>query len=827
MNNCMHKVLAMAILATSLLTTHSAPAQLQGGPGTVLGSGADGIDDLVDQDVAKGYYTAEQGEQLKAQSDQAIQNLIGSLEKAGAAIQRTDSLAQSGNQLTMDQLGSLTNGEGQAQLGGTPEEVEEQAKAIYNAAHLQLEVGQAQIENVKPVIQTAMDEISKVLNARNALIQSNPNVSPTVKHNAGKESAQVKDAADNSVESGFAKFNEKMNQAQATLDNNKQQVIDQIKDAITTKSAAEGTDPTKWTKPATPAKATLPPNAKVTPNTADTQPPGPSLPTTTETYVPSKTGTVTGTSTHTTTGTVPSNQGDPALSVNRNGQGTGTPSNTSGNTPAGAGKPTANTGTPSNASNSSNSSAKTGTQPPIRISQVLTPPNVPKPPKPPATPPGLPPDMIKELNKMPVIKPLQIALPPPTDAPPNAPKDDKGITLLDKPPDDPSGNGKAVVKNAPPSKTNSDVITPVPLTNPNALPLPVVRDDQPDPSQDQANQSQDSVTPSTGGQGGQNQGADQPQNTATQAPGTGTTGVGSSAAVSVGNAVSDAAASAASDAASSAQASSQNSQANPKFIPNSPNNANGESATDSSFNAYRNNPDANPANATSQSGDVTVGPSNPNPGGFVPPNQQAPQSDAAAAAAADAAAAGVGAADSAASAQSSPPASAPASNQPSLADIQAQIASQLKAGNLGGHLVEGDEGMEGVTNSNAGLQMPAIGNLDTSVEFGGTLSVATLSSIYTGYVVTPGQNGSSVIVAGTTQVATPSSLMTAPSLQVSTPGALMTAPSMQVQFPSSVMTDPSSQVQFPSAVMVIPSSQINFPSSLMSNLVLQAALCGR
>jgi trimeric autotransporter adhesin len=847
MNNRTPKIVAMTLLAASVLVTPSARAQLQGGAGTMSGSNAEDFDDLVAQDVAKGYYTAEQGEQLKAQWDQSMQNLTESLQTAQTSVQRTESLALSGNQMTMNQVSSLANAQGQPTLGGTPEEVEEQAKAIYNAAHMQLEVGQAQIENVAPVLQTAINEISTVMNARNALIQSNPNVSPAVKHNAGRESAQVEDATKNALQSGIGKFTEQMQQAQATLDNNKQQIINQIENTINTQVAANGSNPANWTKPATPAKTPAPATATNPPSTPAAQAPttGPVSPTT---LVPSNNGPITGTTTKTTTGTVPSNQGDPAFSVNRNsnngnsnnGQGNTSASNTAGN--SGAPKnPAANNGVPAKANNNSNQSG----QPPVRISQVLTPPNVSKPqtPSPPAKLNQQ--DLNNALNKKPNIPELQVALPLPTDAPPNAPKDDKGIALLDKPPATP-GNAKAVVKGAPPSKSPSDVTVPVPLKSPSDLPLPI------DVHLDNPSQSQDPVgaQPSQTGQS-QDQ-AGQPQGTAAASSEDGATGTGSSSAAAAAAVAANAAAAvadaatAAADAASAAtdaaaagasagdplsNAGALNKTPNATIIPNSPNNPNAESMTDPSFNAYRNNPDGAPPDSTSQSGDVTTGTSNPNPGGFVPPNQQnnSQDSSAATAAQADAAAAAAAAAvsDSTATGPTPAPPSNPPSSNPTLDQMQAQIASQLKAGNLGGHLVEGDEGMEGTTDATASVQMAAISNLDQSVELGDTLTTATLASIYTGYTVTAGQNGSSVIVAGTTQVQTPSSLMISPSMQVSTPGAMMTSPSMQVLFPSSVMTDPSMQVQFPDALLVIPSSQINFPSSLMTSLDLQVALCGR
>jgi hypothetical protein len=802
MNNSTQKLFAMAMLAASLLLPHSALAQASNGPGAIVGSGADGYEDLVDQDVAKGYYTAEQGEQLKAQFETAWQNVSNNLETAGNLMRRTDSLAQSGNQLTLNQISSLANGQGQAQLGGTPEEIQEQANAIYNGAHLQAEINQATFENVIPPMQTAMNELTTVVNARNALIQSNPNLSFDVKHNAAKEATKLQDVVDHAYQAGLAKITEEMQQAQATLDNNKQQIIDQIKDAITTKSATEGTDPSKWTKPSKPtpppAKTALPPGAVVVQDDPNAQAPTPNLPGTPQVYVPTTNGPVKG-STTTSKGTVPSNEPDPALSATRNSnsgqgtptQGTGTPSNNSGNTRAsntGAGKPAAST--TSNTSNNSNSPAKATNPTQVKISQVLTNPSAPKPQTPPAPPKLNQQDINKALNQKMNIPNLPVAQPP-SNAAPNAPVDPKAIGLNNKPSNNPPGNGKAVNQNAPPSNSGKPVLMP---TSNQDLGMPP-----------QTTQTSDDT--------------DQPQGTATQTAKNAPTGTGSNTASEPGTAsdVAGDSTNTAADASNSPEGASQNGPAKTTIIPVSPNDPNAEAAEDQAFNVNRYNPNPEPVKGAPVTGEVVVGPTNtdPNPGSFIPPDQQsAPQdaSDVAQANAATAAASG---------------ATPPPSNQPSMTDIEAQIAKQFKPGNAGGHLVEGDDGMEGVGDATPGVQLPSLSNLDTSVEFGDTLSVATLASIYVGYTVTPGQNGSSVIVAGTTQVATRSSLMTSPSMQVSTPGAMMTSPSMQVQFPSSVMTDPSSQVQFPSALMVIPSSQIDFPSILMTSLDMQVTLCGR
>jgi hypothetical protein len=798
MNNWVPKILALTMLSASLLFAPSALAQASSTEGTMLGSGATDFETIVDQDVAKGYYSAEQGDQLKAQFETAQQNVQESLDKAQGSLDRTVSIAQSGNQMTRNELYTLVDSSGQAKLGGTPEEIAEQSKTIYDAVHLQLEVTQAVIDDVKPALDTTMNEVSQIMAARAALINNNPNVNSNARRNALKEATSVKDFIDNTLQTRISKVTAAIQDAQATLDADKSKIISQVGDAIAKNAAQYGTNVANWPKPTPPAKTTLPPNAVVVPNDPNAQAPTPNLPGTPQVYVPTTNGPVKG-STTTSKGTVPSNQPDPALSATRNSnsgqgtptQGTGTPSNNSGNTRAsntGAGKPAASTA--SNTSNNSNSPAKATNPTQVKISQVLTNPSAPKPQTPPAPPKLNQQDIKKALNQKMNIPNLPVAQPP-SNATPNAPVDPKAIGLNNKPSNNPPGNGKAVNQNAPPSNSGKPVLMP---SSNQDLGMPP-----------QTTQTSDDT--------------DQPQGTATQTAKNAPTGTGSNTASEPGTA-SDAAGNAtntAADASNSPEGASQNGPAKTTNIPVSLNDPNAEAAEDQAFNANRNNPNPEPGKGAPVSGEVVVGPTNtdPNPGSLIPPDQQsAPQdaSDVAQANAATAAASG---------------ATPPSSNQPSMTDIEAQIAKQFKPGNVGGHLVEGDEGMEGVGDATPGVQMPALSDPDMSVEYGDTVTTATLASIYTGYTVTAGQNGSSVIVAGTTQVATRSSLMTSPSMQVSTPGAMMTSPSMQVQFPSSVMTDPSSQVQFPSALMVIPSSQINFPSSVMTSLDMQVALCGR
>jgi hypothetical protein len=114
MNNWVPKILALTMLSASLLFAPSALAQASSTEGTMLGSGATDFETIVDQDVAKGYYSAEQGDQLKAQFETAQQNVQESLDKAQGSLDRTVSIAQSGNQMTRNELYTLVDSSGQA-----------------------------------------------------------------------------------------------------------------------------------------------------------------------------------------------------------------------------------------------------------------------------------------------------------------------------------------------------------------------------------------------------------------------------------------------------------------------------------------------------------------------------------------------------------------------------------------------------------------------------------------------------------------------------------------------------------------------------------------
>jgi hypothetical protein len=795
----------LALLAASLLIAPLALAQ-SNNAGTVGSSavGATNFTDIIDQDVAKGYYSAEQGAQLKEQFESAQERVDASLEKGVNALQKTISIAQSGNQMTFNQLGSLISENGKnMQVGGTPEQIAEQAQAIYGAAHLQLEVTQAVIDNVKPFVQDYINEADQVVAARAELIKNNPGIDATTKRNATREASALHDAADHAVEKNFSTMTYQLQTAQASLDNNKSEIIAKVENIITTNTAKYGSDPKNWPQANT-AQTTKP--ASTQSNTAASTARQPAAnPAPSSTNAATTTASATGSGTHSASGTIPSNQPDPALSATRNSngsQGTQSASGSGGTTASGASnsgasKSTASNAAATNASSTSKAPAKAASTPAAQ------------PPSQTSSQTALQNNWNQAKNDSSNINQLKIPLEPVATPPPansNAPKDTSGIALLDKPtPSNPSGSGKAVYNDTPstpggpalgPGNSNKETLGGLPSY-----------------SQGQGDQSQNQY--------------DQPQNTGTQSSDTSNSSAGSSTgsgtqpsggAANQTPSIDDADTS--SDASSSAPAASQSKPVKVGTIPNS--------APDPAFDAHRNDPNDDPnqadnstsggntgqAGTTSSTGDSASPPaSNGYPGGDAAAQANAQQS-ANNQAANDAANAAANAANQAAqqdAAQNAANAAASTVQQANDAMENARISAEMVKNNplLGKydmHLVGGDEGMEGVTDATPAVQMPVIDIADLSVEYGSTLTTASLSPIYKDYIVTPGQNGSSVIVAGTTQVQVPS--------------AVMTVPSNQIQVPSSVMTVPSNQI-------TVPSSQINVPSDVMNSQDLQPALCGR
>jgi Skp family chaperone for outer membrane proteins len=431
--------------------------------GTVAGSGAQDFESLVDQDVAAGYYSAAQGEQLKSEFEAAQSRLDASLEKAQAAVQKTVSLTTSGNQQMFNQLGSLSQDGKTPSLGGSPDQIQEQAQAIYSAAHVQTELAQAVIDDIQPAVQDIVSEVDQIIAQRAALINGNPSVSSTIKHNVNKESSTIHDVSQNGITTAFNKITYQIQNVQGQLDSNKDQIISQIQTTITQNSQQYGPDPTKWPKPptktastpTTPTNANTPPQTTVAQN--QTQPPSSSGKTTT----PQK-------------GTVPSNQPDPAFSVTRNGTQPGVGQN--GQAGQGGQGGNGNGSKPASGKNGSSGSSQTASN----ASQNKTPP---------PNPANNPLNQLKQTK----IQPLPIAQPyNPVQLPPKYQINDPGYVYNAPQPE--QGNSVNIDPNGPPpTSAQPPVIAPGtpgqgqdtgvgPQGQPWEIPMPSYPDQPPPPS---------------------------------------------------------------------------------------------------------------------------------------------------------------------------------------------------------------------------------------------------------------------------------------------------------------------------------------------------------
>lgn len=220
-------------------------------------------------------------------------------------------------------------------------------------------------------------------------------------------------------------------------------------------------------------------------------------------------------------------------------------------------------------------------------------------------------------------------------------------------------------------------------------------------------------------------------------------------------------------------------------------------APDPAFDAHRNDPNYNPnAPATDQG---VVGGQNgtpqgqPSAGSAASASAQGGQAGQSRSGGTDAA--GQAAASAMAGASLPSAANSQASEDAALADY---IRSQTIPGNA--HLVGGGPDFGDNVASLRAMLPPAIAGGARpvpSVEYGGTLTVATLASIYVGYDVD------------------------------SQPGAAMRSLDLYPPVPSPVMIVPSNQMQVPSTWITIPSTWVDVPSLLMMSLDLQPALCGR
>lgn len=411
------KIAALATVAALSAAPAYAQSETQTSPAAASSASAQpSFEDLVDQDVAAGYYSRGQGDALKADYQSATDRLQTSYDSLGKNMDKTVGLFVSNDQTqaALTQISDISDANGG--------DAHEQAVGIYNLMDKSVQLQRSMLDNITPTLQAIFDEIDGLAARRAQLIAANPNVPPAVKHTVQKQSAGIHDVSQRGAESLLGAEKAKLTAIQDDLENNKATYVGRIEKTMGDLAKTYGPDKSKWPK-------SPPPAAKPPPKPA---PPGP--PQTPDQTV--ATNTPTG-HTPTTRGTIPG-QPDPSLRV---------PSNTGNPIP---GKPVPGKPTPgSQGSNGSTNDAK-GSSPAKRPSRL---------------PPPPPPDPLQvkktQLHDLPVVQ-------PPSQNP--SPQDRPAYTY--NAPPAPPGNGGNVTDQTPPPTPQGPVVIAPSTRDSNDLPPP-------------------------------------------------------------------------------------------------------------------------------------------------------------------------------------------------------------------------------------------------------------------------------------------------------------------------------------------------------------------
>ena len=214
------------------------------------------FDDVVKADIAKGYYTQAQGDELLRQGDASLVRLDEATTKAASRITKTITLASSGSlRDVVGQVGVMLDRNGGFTMGGTDSQVREQSAAIYNAIDAQLQTSIAIQEDLRPMLNEYGAELDRIVAARAALILASPNASTTDKGKVRSESARVSDIVKNSLERSLQANLYKIETVRDQLQARRDVVIANISGDIRRNAAEYGSDPKKWPKPSPPGSS--------------------------------------------------------------------------------------------------------------------------------------------------------------------------------------------------------------------------------------------------------------------------------------------------------------------------------------------------------------------------------------------------------------------------------------------------------------------------------------------------------------------------------------------------------------------------------------------
>ncbi|MEG3147536.1 hypothetical protein U1839_23035 [Sphingomonas sp. RT2P30] len=208
------------------------------------------FDDVVKADIAKGYYTQAQGDELLRQVDASLVRLDEATNKFASRVTKTITLASSGNlRDVVGQVGVMLDRNGGFTMGGTDSQVREQSAAIYNAIDASLQTSIAIQEDLRPMLNEYGAELDRIVAARAGLILASPNASATDKGKVRSESARVSDKVRNSFERSLQADLYKIETVRDQLQARRDVVIANISGDIRRNSAEYGSDWKKWPKP--------------------------------------------------------------------------------------------------------------------------------------------------------------------------------------------------------------------------------------------------------------------------------------------------------------------------------------------------------------------------------------------------------------------------------------------------------------------------------------------------------------------------------------------------------------------------------------------------
>lgn len=213
------------------------------------------FNDTVKADVAKGYYTQAQADELMRQADTTLARINESSKRAANRLDKTVAIAMSGNLRDVaSQVGVFSNRNGGLAMGGTESEVREQATAIYNTIDALIQTRIAVEDDVSMLLIETASEFDYIISARAALIEASPNASARDKAKERSDAAKMSDIFRNRFARWMQEKVYKLETARDQYQSRRDVLIAEISGTIRANTAQYGPDPKNWPKP-TPSRS--------------------------------------------------------------------------------------------------------------------------------------------------------------------------------------------------------------------------------------------------------------------------------------------------------------------------------------------------------------------------------------------------------------------------------------------------------------------------------------------------------------------------------------------------------------------------------------------